>query len=786
MNSPNLSKWVKHQEKRDENACFIESGLLGNSLLSYYTYRLKFFLVRTIVAALIFAIEVKILILGLGQEVFTYALGPRIIVGLLSAFWWACLEVMRSEIRDLKRNEKSYLIPRVIETWRTLATKLSEYIAVIGLLVIALVTLSFPEIVSGPLVLYWVSLIARSSIDISIRAYHSSVYATRRVYRPLFAILGVEILGLILFLSLKPSIGAWSVGVAAIISLIIGTWITYHYTKKTFNHLGYTKALKELKENPKPSYPLPKAITIVSSGIPLTLFRLDSIIGILLIAHYSWVTKSTQGAEAMGIGLSLAALAVCIPILQAAQEWSQLLYFDYKKLELKSHYWLKKRFESGLKYVGITVCLCLWLLTPILTKAVDNTWAWASWQLLCLLLATSMCGQQAMRIFSLGSQRELLLWGISLCLCLGLIYFFSNNPDPLSVFLTISIVLFAHASAMRLISKDSPKTREGYIKAPTQWLSSLKNQQLVHGGYIKIVEPPRLNRDGETHPKNNRNNPSPTEGELPPINYLRSQVAKELVRYSKHSLKITSLSKNIILFYCNAKPKNSAYRWRKESFDINNIKTKLTTEMGNIIQSFEVLSLKEDLNDKSQQSQETSPKEGKVKGAGVSLGIAPSLLLKTLSKIEPKLKACLNTPNNTKNLIGKNLLDKTTHGVSSESIQDQKDQISVISIEDICSACKNVFPAARVINLKNLVKLEGLSGHDSRNILSAALRYHSTLGLRSDPFCKNYDVTALDEDGALITIFAIPKGSPHSLIKQWRYNITEINLANAWDTQSQS
>jgi hypothetical protein len=634
----------------------------------------------------------------------------------------------------LKREEKSFLIPRVIEAWTHLSKKLSEYTAIAGLLTILVVSVYSPEHSSGPLILYWLSLVARITVELPIRTFHSSVYATRRIYRPLFAILGTEILGLVLFLVLKPTIGPWSVGISAIIGLAVGTFLTYYYTKKTFNHLGYTKAIEELKKNPKPSYALPQIKKIIATGVPLTLFRLDSIVGLLLIFYYANSLNSLSVVN-FGVGISLAALAVCVPILQAAQEWSQLLYFDYKKLELKSHYWLKKRFESGLKYVGIIVCLCLWLLTPLLTLAVDNTWAWPSWQLLCLLLSTSICGQQAIRIFSLGSQKELLAWGVSLCVFLIGIYFLPKELPPVDVFLAISIVLLTHGVGMRLLSKDKAKTTDGYIKPPTQWLNSLKSLHLVHGGYIKI-------RDSE---KTNKRKLSQKGDPSPPTNYLKSQITKELTKFSKHCLTITSLSKTRILFFTK----------RKNNLKLEEIELKITTEFNNIIENFALIGLKTQ--------------------SGLS-PISPNELISHLSKIEPKLKVCLSTYKDPKD--PKDPKDSQDSDDSRDSRDSRDSNESIDSI--IEQKYKKLFPEATMINLKKLKTPEMLSGEDARNILSAALRYHSTLGLKNDPFCKKYDVCCLNEGGSITTIFATPKSYPIKTIQSWKEYITNKNITEAW------
>jgi hypothetical protein len=737
MSSPNLTKWVETQKSKEKRAQFIETGLLGNSLIGYYTYRLKFFLVRTIVAALIFAIEVKILIAGLGEEIFTYAIGPRILVGLLSAYWWACLESMRSEIRTMKREDKAFLIPRIIQSWRQRARRLSEYSAVIGLLLIIIAITTLPQIASGPLILYWVSLVVRTCVEIPLRTFHSSVYATRRIYRPLMAILGTELFGLAMFLTLKPTLGAWSVGISTLIGMLLSTLITYYYTKKTFKHLGYQQALINLKEKPKPMFPIPPLRKVFKEGLPLSLFRFDSVIALLLVATYTTTANGTGTATANAPAFSLLALAVCIPILQASQEWSQLLYFDYKRLELISHKWLKKRFEGGLKFVAVSVSLCLWGLSAILTRAVSDSWQWPPWQLLALLISSSLCGQQAIRIFSMGSQRELTLWGLSILFSmLTLVMLGKNTLSALDMFAAISVILIIHTWAMRLLSKDYPKSANGYILPPTLWVKKLSEQKYVWGGWIKL-------KPTQTQPKTKSNHPQLFESN----EYIKNQIAKELIQSSKRDtspLKIASLSKNLIVFYQEVAPieienntkafvgSNPTPPANPISKTTDKVRIKILTQMTHLVEDFGLI---------------TDP-------------TSSTTFLKEIAGKEPKLENCFKMskaePHNSKDL---------------ESIRN-----------DLEKVFKNII----VIDLKNPQKQPSLKGEDCRNILSAALRYHKSLGQKSDPFCRDYDVTCKDENGAIREIFAIPKFSNKntSLLIKWRELISAENLYNAWNNHT--
>ena len=77
------------------------------------------------------------------------------------------------------------------------------------------------EGVFKPAALYVFAIGLRLSIQFFTRAYHSGIYAIRRIYRPLPAILGVEVVGIAVTLPLVPFLGAWALPIGALIGVPI-------------------------------------------------------------------------------------------------------------------------------------------------------------------------------------------------------------------------------------------------------------------------------------------------------------------------------------------------------------------------------------------------------------------------------------------------------------------------------------------------------------------------------------------------------------------------------------
>lgn len=487
-NDSALNRWFSGHKKRSETTQVIESGLLKGSLSSYYFYRLRYFLVRSLLSALIFSVEIRILIEGFGKEFFTQSLGARTLVLLLTAFWWAGLELMRTDIRLHKREDKSYVIPKIILSWRNAATIITMGVAALGTLGLGVWSLISPSTLLSAYGFYIITLLARILVDIPLRTYHSSVYATMRIYRPIYWIIASEIVAFIMFVSLKPSIGAWSVGVASLVSLLLSSSVSYHYITRTYRFLGYNMGVEKAKTQRDKKNFLPSIKDFIKKAAPLTIFRLDAILVLLLILG-TLVATGTKNYNAADSYYQLILIGLCMPLLYAAQEWSMLLYFDYKKLEVKMFENLRKKFNGGLKYLIVVIAISLWLLLPLLQFIAGQGWHYPPVSILLLLLTSSYLGQQAIRVFSLGSNKELMFWGASLLSFLTVFLILGNDYSMNFKLTWVSLILLGHAVGMNIFAKDYSLDPSKTLIPPTKWLTILKNTTMPWGGLIEIKRP---------------------------------------------------------------------------------------------------------------------------------------------------------------------------------------------------------------------------------------------------------------------------------------------------------
>src|SRR5262249_32979264 len=216
------------QARREMQAGFPEDALLGNRFWAYAFYRLRFFFARYAIASVAHAVTVLLLYKFFDRTHFMIVLVAYCAASVVSNFWWGALEAMRRDVRRLYRLRTPHLMPKAIGRWLSLALQLT--------LAVSLATALWAVVdvlVEGglkPAARYVVAIGLRLAAQFFTRAYHGGIYAIRRIYRPLPAILGVEVLGLVTTLPLVPFLGAWALPVGALIGVPIVAGLSVYFT----------------------------------------------------------------------------------------------------------------------------------------------------------------------------------------------------------------------------------------------------------------------------------------------------------------------------------------------------------------------------------------------------------------------------------------------------------------------------------------------------------------------------------------------------------------------------
>src|ERR1700737_3096 len=98
-----LTKWFQDHAATEQRAVFLEDALFNGRFAAYAYYRMRFYIGRSLLAAGLHITEVVFLSMIFAPRLLAVALVVRTATGFAIAWWWGALEVMRADVRQLRR-----------------------------------------------------------------------------------------------------------------------------------------------------------------------------------------------------------------------------------------------------------------------------------------------------------------------------------------------------------------------------------------------------------------------------------------------------------------------------------------------------------------------------------------------------------------------------------------------------------------------------------------------------------------------------------------------------------
>lgn len=457
-----LARWFESQARREQRAVYLEEALLGNRFWAYSFYRLRYFFARYAVASLTHAVTVVLLYRFFDRTHFVVVLVAYAVASVISSFWWGALEAMRTEVRRLYRLRVPHVIPKAIGRWLSLSLQLTLLTALatalwLGLHLVRTGTLR-------PAGLYVVAIGLRLSLQFFTRAYHSGIYAIRRIYRPLPAILGVEFVGIAITLVLAPFLGAWALPVGALIAAPVVAGLSLYYTRRTYQFMGLSPApfvtLTGLRLPPRRSLR-----DFFGGGFSYALMSVDSLLVLVLF------TTERDAAGKTGL---FALFFLLSPTVRACSEWAQLLYFDLKRLEIRLFRNLKLRFERAVLRLAVVLGLLFSGVAALIGALVyraglgDLTWGLVPFFVSLSLLAAVQIEAYSERAY------PTLIRNAALCLA-GYVAAGLSLADERTTVLLLAAVAFGGFLLLQLRRERLESDDERGLLWPTQWLAELRS-----------------------------------------------------------------------------------------------------------------------------------------------------------------------------------------------------------------------------------------------------------------------------------------------------------------------
>lgn len=450
-----VERWLGRQAAREQRGVLLEEALLGGRMWPYTRYRLRFFFAKYLVETAVHAVTVLFLVRDLRWDSFLPIVLVHAGVSLATSFWWGALEAMRGQVRDLQRSGRPHRIARLIGGWLVFAGLASIAVLALGL---GWVGWHVARGGLGPAEAYVAALLLRLVIDLPLRCLHSGVYALRRIYKPLPAILGPELLGLALILLLYPVAGLWALVVAALTMTATLSGVTLRYTGRVYRFIGLAP-WQELSRHALRGSVRGAARELLQAGSANTVIALDSLVVLALL--YGAATDSR----------ALVVLFLAGPTIRAGADWARLFYFDLKRLELRLFTNLRRRFERHTARLAWILGVVFWALAAGLA-ATFYGWAFPYAALLGFFVARSVLARVQVQAFAEGAYGPVVATGAVLLAGLAAM---SALAEGEAARLTAVAIVTAIAAAVLSALRHRVRTRgePGAALLTLEWLGRL-------------------------------------------------------------------------------------------------------------------------------------------------------------------------------------------------------------------------------------------------------------------------------------------------------------------------
>lgn len=481
-----LERWLARQAAREQGVVLLEEGLLGDRMWPYAWRRLRWFFFRYAIESIAHGVTVLFLFRGLEWGNFLLVVVATAAVSLLGSLWWGALEGLRAHVRDLYRSGSPHRIAPVIGGWLALSLVGSAIILAFAAVWVAWHALdgSFDAAEAYVLV-----LLLRAAVDLPARTYHSGVFALRRIYKPIPATLGPELIGLAVIFALYPFVGVWAIVASGAVLTATVTGATVEYVRRVYHFLGIAP-LRELSlRNVAGS-----AREALAGSFSYAVMALDALVVLALLY------KTETDSEALLV------LFFAMPTIRAGFDWARLLYFDLKRLELRLFTNLRKRFERHTLWLALALGVFFWLVASAIAVAFDgNSAAPLVAALFVFFVARSFLARAQIQAFAEGAYAAVLWTGL-LCLAgLGAVGPLADTESERMAGIAVAAAVCALAlSQLRGFART--RGEPGTALLTLEWLRRLGHQRgPVRVGSARIVSagaPERL--DTRTREDKNR------------------------------------------------------------------------------------------------------------------------------------------------------------------------------------------------------------------------------------------------------------------------------------------
>ena len=399
-----VDRWFERTAGSENRVVSLYPSLLTGRIFAYFRYRLRYPLLLTTARFAVHVAEFFLILATLGGiAVFTVMvlrLGSLIVGG----GWWGLLEIMRERLRTFSRSGGREASEQEIGRWLVLSVILALITTAAAGAALALWRPSGDDPVAH---LYAFLVVVELAINFPVRVLHSGVFATRRVYRPAWAMYGPTILQLgVLGLGFY-FYPAAAIIIAIIASNAIGIWVTVHFSRETYRLIGIWPrfvAPVYMFWRLLPKIPPGLGFMTTLSGFGM---RVGAVLTLALVGLYGTNTRSFDLAAADSAWQNVDGFQffyLIVPLFRATYDGAGIFYFDFVRLRrIPAIHDFRILFFHRLLWITPIVSLYHWSLAAALGLLVlhDIPLSFLL-ALIPLFMCRSVIGIYQMRLFAEG------------------------------------------------------------------------------------------------------------------------------------------------------------------------------------------------------------------------------------------------------------------------------------------------------------------------------------------------------------------------------------------------
>lgn len=467
-----VDRWFERTARRKRTPVALYSCLLTGRIGAYFAYRLRYPFLISVVRFAVHVAEFFILLTSLGGvaafTVMVLRAGSLIVAG----GWWGLLEVMRDRLRKFARAGDREASDNEIGRWLLLSVIVGLVVAAAG----AAAVWALSRTGASPVArLYALLIVVELAADIPVRTLHSGIYATRRVYKPIWSmfvstVIQLGILGIGFYLYPAVAIVA-----SIVLSNAIAIAITLHYCSAAYRLAGLRPALPAGQRLPR--IPLRLGFETTLAGLSL---RLDAALVLALIGFYGTDTRTfdlTAGAASWENLDAFRFFYLILPLFRSTYDSAGIFYFDLVRLRsapaLRA---LQVWFFRRLLWVTPIIGLFFWSLAAVLaTTILHDVPLSFLLALIPMFVLRSAIGVYQMRLFADG---RFTFHIATLVLLVALLWLVWLNPNPagdliqITAAMTVQLIALMNAQHLRDRREPAPPTVLGL----RQWIQIMSHE----------------------------------------------------------------------------------------------------------------------------------------------------------------------------------------------------------------------------------------------------------------------------------------------------------------------